>query len=218
MRCAIVDDDDLSIRLITEYINQTDDLNLVGTFTSAIKASNATDTEQQLEQLDAQALLSVFPIWVVNVSDLRKILPLKMEMFDVAIIDEATQCDTACFLPLLQRAKRVVVAGDPKQLRHVSFLSYSRQQALMDKHGLSKNWQHVCNYRDCSLLDVTTAALQQNEQVSFLNEHYRSRPGGALGALITAALAHVVVIGQHPRRPGTGRLQPVLDLADAGTK
>lgn len=41
MRCAIVDDDDLSIRLITEYINQTDDLNLVGTFSSAIKASNA---------------------------------------------------------------------------------------------------------------------------------------------------------------------------------
>lgn len=45
MRCAIVDDDDLSIRLITEYINQTDDLNLVGTFTSAIKASNALSRE-----------------------------------------------------------------------------------------------------------------------------------------------------------------------------
>lgn len=45
MRCAIVDDDDLSIRLITEYINQTDDLNLVGTFSSAIKASNALSRE-----------------------------------------------------------------------------------------------------------------------------------------------------------------------------
>lgn len=40
MRCAIVDDDELSIRLIAEYINQTDFLDLVGTFTSAIKASN----------------------------------------------------------------------------------------------------------------------------------------------------------------------------------
>ena len=45
MRCAIVDDDDLSIRLMTEYINQTDDLNLVGTFSSAIKASNALTRE-----------------------------------------------------------------------------------------------------------------------------------------------------------------------------
>lgn len=40
MRCAIVDDDELSIRLITEYINQTDFLNLVGAYSSAIKASN----------------------------------------------------------------------------------------------------------------------------------------------------------------------------------
>ncbi len=45
MRCAVVDDDDLSIRLITEYINQTDDLNLVGTFSSAIKATNALSRE-----------------------------------------------------------------------------------------------------------------------------------------------------------------------------
>ena len=41
MRCAIVDDDELSIRLIVEYINQTDFLDLSGTFTNAIKASNA---------------------------------------------------------------------------------------------------------------------------------------------------------------------------------
>ncbi len=149
---------------------------LFNQFSQALTAKNATANEQQLEDLNADALLNIFPIWVVNVSDLRKILPMKMEMFDVAIIDEATQCDTACFLPLLQRAKRVVVAGDPKQLRHTSFLSYQRQQALMDKHGLGQNWQHICNYRDCSLLDVTTAALQKNEQVSFLNEHYRSRP------------------------------------------
>ena len=40
MRCAIVDDDEMSIRLITEYINQTDFLNLVGAYSSAIKASN----------------------------------------------------------------------------------------------------------------------------------------------------------------------------------
>ncbi len=40
MRCAIVDDDELSIRLIAEYINQTDFLDLAGSFTSAIKASN----------------------------------------------------------------------------------------------------------------------------------------------------------------------------------
>ncbi len=45
MRCAIVDDDELSIRLIAEYISQTDFLDLAGTFTSAIKASNTLSRE-----------------------------------------------------------------------------------------------------------------------------------------------------------------------------
>jgi DNA-binding LytR/AlgR family response regulator len=45
MRCAIVDDDELSIRLIAEYISQTDFLELVGTFTNAIKASNTLSRE-----------------------------------------------------------------------------------------------------------------------------------------------------------------------------
>lgn len=145
-------------------------------FSTALRSRGATANEQQLEKLDSDALLSAFPIWLVNISDLRKVLPMKMEMFDVAIIDEATQCDTASFLPLLQRAKRVVVAGDPKQLRHVSFLSYSRQKALMDKHSLPPQWHAICNYRDVSLLDVVSTSLKQGSQVSFLNEHYRSTP------------------------------------------
>lgn len=45
MRCAIVDDDELSIRLIAEYISQTDFLDLVGTYTNAIKASNTLSRE-----------------------------------------------------------------------------------------------------------------------------------------------------------------------------
>ncbi len=149
---------------------------LFNRFAQALGNQSATANEQQLEQLDANTLLGVFPIWLVNTSHLRKVLPMKHEMFDVAIIDEATQCDVASFLPVLQRAKRVVVAGDPQQLRHVSFLSYSQQKALMDKHRLGQQWQAVCNYRDTSLLDVATAALRNGAQVSFLNEHYRSRP------------------------------------------
>ena len=49
-------------------------------------------------------------------------------MFDVAIIDEASQCDIASCFPILFRAKRAVIVGDDKQLPHLSFLGGEKQK------------------------------------------------------------------------------------------
>ncbi|MDI9538942.1 MAG: LytTR family DNA-binding domain-containing protein [Bacteroidota bacterium] len=40
MNCIIVDDDDFSVRIIEEFVNQTEGLELLGTFTNAIEAVN----------------------------------------------------------------------------------------------------------------------------------------------------------------------------------
>lgn len=47
-------------------------------------------------------------------------LPLSLGLFDLLIIDEASTCDPASLLPLLYRARRVVIIGDPQQLPHVT--------------------------------------------------------------------------------------------------
>ncbi|MDW8107310.1 MAG: DEAD/DEAH box helicase [Armatimonadota bacterium] len=47
-------------------------------------------------------------------------LPLERELFDLLIIDEASTCDPASLLPLLYRARRAVIIGDPQQLPHVT--------------------------------------------------------------------------------------------------
>lgn len=59
-----------------------------------------------------------FPIAVTNLSVGRN-LPLET-CFDTLIVDEASSCDPASLLPLLYRARRVVIVGDPKQLDHVT--------------------------------------------------------------------------------------------------
>ena len=73
----------------------------------------------------------------MNLSDAASILPLQRDMFDLVIIDESTQCDIASSFPVLQRGKRAVVVGDPKQLRHLSFLPRERQEAIADRYSLS---------------------------------------------------------------------------------
>lgn len=59
-----------------------------------------------------------FPIAVTNLS-IGNNLPLDT-CFDTLIVDEASSCDPASLLPLLYRARRAVIVGDPKQLDHVT--------------------------------------------------------------------------------------------------
>ena len=75
-----------------------------------------------LEEEDFRPLLEAFPCWCVTTYAVSDSLPLKPGMFDVAIIDEASQCDIASCFPILYRAKKTVVVGDDKQLPHLSFL------------------------------------------------------------------------------------------------
>ncbi|MER3502268.1 MAG: hypothetical protein C4295_12570 [Candidatus Fervidibacterota bacterium] len=67
----------------------------------------------------AQLAQAGFPIALTTLS-VGQNLPLQPSMVDTLIIDEASSCDPASLLPLLYRAKRVIIVGDPKQLDHVT--------------------------------------------------------------------------------------------------
>lgn len=141
----------------------------------ALRARSDGKQREQFNKVNFKPLLQAFPIWLCKLSDLASVLPLKQELFDLAILDEATQCDIASCLPLLQRAKRTAIVGDPKQLRHVSFLSDLKEQSLASEHNLSGTQQDRCHYRRNSILDLANFAVEQS-QIAFLNEHFRSHP------------------------------------------
>ncbi|NUQ61067.1 MAG: hypothetical protein HUU20_01175 [Pirellulales bacterium] len=145
-------------------------------FLQALKARTDLKQEELLSQVRRDVLLGTFPIWLVTTGDVGEVLPLEPELFDVAILDEATQCDMASCLPVLQRARRGVIVGDPNQLRHVSFLSDLRQQALAERCELDQEQQHRFPYRQKSALDLVSETLGTQDQVLFLDEHFRSMP------------------------------------------
>jgi len=135
---------------------------------------NYTESQQLIDAIDFDRILKIFPLWLANLSELNTVLPLQNELFDLVIIDEATQCDIATALPAIYRAKKVIVAGDPNQLKHYSFVSRSAQQELLDKFKLPNT--PLFNYRDKSVLDLFLSRLTNQNQVNFLREHYRSTP------------------------------------------
>lgn len=146
-------------------------------FSKGIRARTSQRQDSYFEEVRWRHLLGALPVWLVNLGDLHRILPLERELFDLVIIDEASQCDIASALPALQRAKRAVITGDPKQLRHLSFLPLARQEEFADRHGLGEADRERFHFRRVSLVDLVSEALADQEAVVFLNEHFRSRPG-----------------------------------------
>ncbi len=143
---------------------------------SGLEMKSGNLMQEQFMEIDFRVILRALPAWVVNAVDVHKSLPLIPELFDVVIIDEATQCDIASSIPLLQRAKKAIVVGDSKQLRHLSFLSGDQQRKFAEQHQVSHLPQKKIDYRNSSLLDLVSSTLQSQEQVHFLDEHYRSMP------------------------------------------
>lgn len=116
------------------------------------------------------------PIWIVTNLATRNALPLMPNLFDLVIIDEATQCDIASALPLLYRAKRAVIIGDDMQLRHISTIKPDKEIELANKNEAVtyiNNWSYV----NKSLLDLAYSVYEaRNLKPVFLAEHYRSHP------------------------------------------
>ncbi len=114
----------------------------------------------------------LLPCWAVTSLSARGRLPFEPGLFDVAVIDEASQCDIASALPLLYRARRSVIIGDPLQLKHVSTVAPQQDRLLLVAHGLAEGraaWAYSVN----SLFDLARSFSRHDDIVN-LRDHHRS--------------------------------------------
>ena len=142
----------------------------------SIRSSTSSDLENSFSKIDFETVFKTFPIWLCKLTEINRNLPMEKEMFDLLISDEASQCDMASVLPAMQRAKKVVFCGDPQQLRHISFLSRLKMEVIGRDKGLNSEEKSRFNYRSNSVLDLVNMSLNSQDQLSYLNEHFRSEP------------------------------------------
>ena len=120
----------------------------------------------------APILLKNFPAWAVTNLSAGSRIPLAPSIFDIAIIDEASQCDIASAIPIFFRAKRAAAVGDPNQLTHVSKLTVSKDSLLRSRTGLLDLEDLRFSYRETSLYDLFASTNSVSSHL--LRETYRS--------------------------------------------
>lgn len=112
--------------------------------------------------------------WAVTTRSARR-FPLQPGLFDLVIVDEAGQCSVPDVIPLLFRAKRALVIGDPLQLGHITTLEAAAEARLRKDAGLPADVleERQLAYRRHSAFHAADRAAAGSR---LLDEHYRCHP------------------------------------------
>ncbi|WP_447001844.1 AAA domain-containing protein [Saccharothrix isguenensis] len=124
-----------------------------------------------LAEISTEHLVQALPLWVGTLADVEDILPAVPGMFDLVVIDESSHVDQPLAAPALLRGRRVVIGGDPRQLRHVSFVGDHAVREALTAEGTEALADRL-DVPKVSLFDAGAAAAG----VHWLTEHHRCAP------------------------------------------
>jgi hypothetical protein len=127
-----------------------------------------------------------FPCIIAGLRDYAEFIPLERELFDLVIIDEASQVSIAQALPAIIRAEKVLVLGDRNQFGNVKTSNASKEVNMAFMQDLIKAFTE--DFADVSqtvrtkidLFNIKSSVLDFIEPISNfsiqLKKHFRSYP------------------------------------------
>ena len=115
-------------------------------------------------------LLRIFPIVLTTCLSAHKLGEGK-PVFDMVIIDEAGQCNTATSLLPIVRGESLMLVGDPQQLNPVVLLSPENNLILRNRYQVTDEYDYICN----SVYKTFIACDAVSDEV-LLSYHYRCHP------------------------------------------
>ena len=112
-------------------------------------------------------LLAVFPIVICTNLSCEKLGTPKSQ-FDLVIMDESGQCNTATSLIPIVRGNDLLLVGDTNQLQPVTVIEQNVNEDLMERYGVGEEYDYVHN----SILS-TMLRKDNNSKNILLRYHYR---------------------------------------------
>ncbi len=116
---------------------------------------------------NVKKLQKIFPVMITTCISAHK-LGEPEPMFDMTIIDEASQCNTAVSLVPVIRGENLMLVGDPQQLNPVILLDEMANQKLRKRYQVAEEY----DYRKNSIYKTFLACDAVSDEV-LLHNHYR---------------------------------------------
>ena len=114
-----------------------------------------------------EKFLRIFPIVATTCISAHKLGEPK-QYFDMVIMDEASQCNTAISLVPIIRGENLMLVGDPQQLNPVILLDPKDNAVLKQKYAVSNEYDYIAN----SIYKTYLACDAVSDEI-LLSYHYR---------------------------------------------
>lgn len=85
-------------------------------FNGMLTNVNSKLIEKKMNEIDFKKITDVIPFWTAEIRHLGNLFPLIPDLFDLVIVDEASQVNLAEILPAFYRGKKLCIVGDHQQL------------------------------------------------------------------------------------------------------
>jgi len=120
------------------------------------------------------AVLDLIPIWIMELDDASRIIPLQAGLFDYVILDEASQCNVAYTLPVMYRSAHALFVGDSEQMRDSTIMFKSNKvfDALAHRYQIPEDRQIKAS--GSAVQSVLDIAKNRGFLYRTLQYHYRS--------------------------------------------
>jgi len=129
--------------------------------------------------------LKGMPLWAAEIKDLSAVFPFELGLFDMVVVDEASQVNIAELIPAFYRGTRFCVVGDDKQLglgaAGLFALNRNFERLVWERHcegvpyDVAKTRSILVTEHSILDLILRSPYSSQLPQV-MLDEHFRSRP------------------------------------------
>lgn len=120
-----------------------------------------------IDDSNLKAFQEIFPI-IITTNMSATYLGSPKTQFDYVLMDEAGQCNIANALISILRGERIVLVGDPQQLRPVVVLDPNINKKLMDKFRVADEYNYINNS-----IYTTFATIDVINKETLLSYHYR---------------------------------------------
>jgi len=167
-----------------QHNNLTDDLEQFG---KMLHWTNSKIVLKRMNEINFSNIVNLFPFWTAEIRNLGQLFPLEHNLFDLIIVDEASQVNLAEVLPVFYRGKNICIVGDHNQLNlkatGLSFgLTTSFDEKIWNKYNggylqYSGAEDKFLVVKKASILDfIRSPHYNFPIREVMLEEHFRSLP------------------------------------------
>lgn len=138
--------------------------------------------KQRFDKASFEKLKHSFPCILAGIRDFAEFIPLESEIFDLVILDEASQVSIAQAFPALLRGKKIIVLGDKKQFSNVKSAQARSETNREYLNRLRKVFEDTISEESIKLerlekFNIKTSILEFFDRISnysmMLKKHFR---------------------------------------------